>query len=142
MILRSLVPAQLSEDGCTVAGGSWLDRWTGNVVTTPENLDLDHHIPLANAHRSGSHRWSKDQKRQFANDPANLNFTSADFNRNLKQGKSPDQFTPEAVDAVNNHCQYAKEWIDLKSKYHLAVTEAERMTLVVWLTECPTSTES
>lgn len=139
LIERSNVQVRLSGDGCTVAGGSWTDTWSGNAVTVPGNLDLDHHVPLANAHRSGGHRWTVEQKLRFANDAANLNFTNTDFNRNLKSDKSPDQFSQEAVAAVNDRCRYAKQWIDVKVKYHLGVTEAEHATLLEWLAQCPAS---
>ena len=42
-----------SEDRCRVASGSWDGPYTGERFTDPGDLDIDHMVPLANAHRSG-----------------------------------------------------------------------------------------
>lgn len=40
-------------DGCDVESGQWRDAYTGEVWRDPRDLDVDHMVPLAEAHRSG-----------------------------------------------------------------------------------------
>ena len=47
---------------CEVATGSWTDPYTGEVFTNPRDLDIDHMVPLVNAHRSGGHAWDDQAK--------------------------------------------------------------------------------
>ena len=39
---------------CRVASGEWLAPCTGTIVTDPSKLDVDHMVPLGNAHLSGA----------------------------------------------------------------------------------------
>ena len=47
---------------CRVAAGEWLAPYTSTVVTDPSKLDVDHMVPLGNAHDSGAWRWSAQQE--------------------------------------------------------------------------------
>ena len=57
-----------SSNQCRVASGDWTGPYTNTAVDNPSDLDIDHMVPLANAHRSGGWTWSKEQKASFAND--------------------------------------------------------------------------
>ena len=41
---------------CRVIGGTWRDAYSGLFHTDPSVLDVDHFVPLAEAHRSGGWR--------------------------------------------------------------------------------------
>ena len=55
-------------DQCRVAEGEWDGPYTGEQFTDPSDLDIDHMVPLGNAHRSGGWAWDEGRKRQYAND--------------------------------------------------------------------------
>jgi hypothetical protein len=46
-----------------IIGGTWHDPYSGNTVTHPGDLDIDHLVPLANAHVSGGWTWDPERKR-------------------------------------------------------------------------------
>ena len=56
------------ERECRVEFGVWEDPYTGEIFKDPGELDVDHMVPLANAHRSGGHAWSEERKELYAND--------------------------------------------------------------------------
>src|SRR3546814_1354348 len=58
---QSLVPVRWSPDGCRVDAGRWYDPWSGITVVDPGAIDVDHVIPLAEAHRSGADAWRSEE---------------------------------------------------------------------------------
>ena len=68
MILESLEPVVLNTSGCSVASGYWYGAFAGNYTYSPSTLDIDHFVPLANAHHSGGWAWSAEKKDSFYND--------------------------------------------------------------------------
>jgi len=139
LVAESTIPVTFRTDkSCTVHTGLWFGPWGGEERKFAGDLDIDHHVPLLNAHRSGGAHWSATAKRAYANDlalaPA-LQATQAAMNR-LKGGKGPEAWKPPATQAW---CTYAQNWIDVKTKYHLTVTSAEQTALHEMLATCPTT---
>ena len=125
----------LSSDGCDVVAGRWVDPYTGTVITEPSTIDIDHVVPLANAHRSGGARWSTTVKRSYANDlqlDVALVAVSASVNRS-KGDRSPDQWKPPAASAW---CGYASWWVEVKYRWSLTVTNPEKTALADMLATC------
>ena len=123
------------EDRCRVESGLWVAPFTGVVETDPGKLDVDHLVPLANAHRSGGHAWTKDRKREYANDltnPAHLVAVTRSANRS-KGSHGPEEWKPPDS---SYWCQYATDWAGIKIEWGLTVTQAERDTLVEMLATC------
>jgi hypothetical protein len=68
LIAESLVPVQfMTESQCRVVSGKWIDPFTGQVFTDPSELDIDHVVPLKEAHESGAWQWDAEKRRRFAN---------------------------------------------------------------------------
>ena len=54
LIDESLGPVGFTDGReCVVVSGRWLAPYTGIVIGSAGELDIDHMVPLANAHRSG-----------------------------------------------------------------------------------------
>ena len=127
-----------SDDRCRVASGSWEGPYTGEYFTNPGDLEVDHMVPLANAHHSGGWAWSEDKKRQYANDltyAGHLIAVQASANR-AKGGKGPDGWKPPEQ---GYWCQYAIDWITIKNTWDLTATESEADALSDMLNTCEPS---
>ena len=133
----------LRDDGCLVTGGTWLAEFTGTVVSDPRDLDIDHFVPLANAHRSGAWEWSAETKRSYYNDltdPRHLIAVTSSANRS-KGSRGPDEWKPPDE---TYWCTYADTWVDIKVRWELSVTSDELDALQLMLLACdgpPESTE-
>lgn len=125
--LRSRGPVVYNKKGCTVIGGLWDDYYYPEVHTVAKKVDIDHLIPLKNAHDTGGAVWSKKEREVFANDPENLVITNLSYNR--KKGvKGIDGWLPVHKDYA---CKYIKDWVKIKKKYNLVMTDKEQQTLKV-----------
>lgn len=124
-----------SEANCRVDTGEWIGPWSGQRFTQAGDLDVDHHVPLANAHRSGAADWPGEMKRAFANDrsiPGALNATMNTLNRQ-KGARGPDEWRPP--DRAS-WCRYATDWIEVKSAWQLTITARELRALTDMLGTC------
>ncbi len=139
LIAESLVPVELDSAGCRVVSGQWLDPYTGQTFTSPSNLDIDHFIPLAEAHRSGANRWAPQLRRQFANDlsfPGSLIAVSASANRS-KGDRDPADWLPPNQ---SFHCEYVEAWVIAKGYWDLTMDDRERSSVYSILGQCESST--
>ncbi len=136
LIAESEIPVTFkSPKGCKVAAGRWTGPYTGKVVTDPAKLDVDHVVPLANAHRSGGWSWSYDRKRAYANDlryPGHLTAAAAAANRG-KGARGPEDWRPPDK---GYWCVYALDWIAIKSRWGLTATPREYDALGKMLATC------
>ena len=124
-----------SDDQCRVATGSWWGPYTGINVSSPAELDVDHLVPLENAHRSGAWSWDRERKREFANSLGyddHLIATTRSANRS-KGSKGPEKWRPELE---SYWCSYAMAWATVKNAWGLTVTEAEFTVLAEMLSTC------
>ena len=136
LIAESASQVRFSGDRqCRVKSGHWFDPYTGRVHRDPGGLDIDHLVPLANAHRSGGWAWSAQRKRQFANslgDAAHLIAVTAAANRE-KGARGPEEWRPPETDYW---CAYATAWAQVKRAWDLTVTHAEAVALREMLRTC------
>jgi hypothetical protein len=120
--------------GCNVTAGRWTSAYDGKAFTNPTLVDIDHMVPLANAWRSGAATWTDDKRADFANDleRPQLIAVSAASNRS-KGDQDPSTWQPKLA---KSWCQYADDWIAVKSHWKLSVTTAEKAALTDMLGTC------
>ena len=132
---ESVDPTQISWSGCTVTGGRWYGAFTGTWVTNPSHLDIDHFVPLANAHASGGWAWSSTTKRNYYNDlsdATHLIAVTASANRS-KGSRGPESWKPSDT---TYWCVYAHTWANIKTRWELTVTTSELAALTSMLSTC------
>ena len=120
--------------GCNVVAGSWTSVYDGDKITDPSKVDIDHVVPLANAWRSGASKWTTDQRGDFANDLEDPQLVAVSASSNRSKGdQDPSTWKPELS---GSWCEYAQDWITVKSKWKLTVTTAEKSALTDMLEKC------
>ncbi len=120
---------------CQVVTGEWFGAFTGTTVTEAGELDIDHLVPLKNAHQSGGWAWSPERKEQYANslaDPAHLIAVTSSANRS-KGARGPDEWRPPDE---SFWCDYAVAWITVKQNWDLTATTPEAEALEEMLGMC------
>ena len=133
LIAASSQPVKFKRNkGCVVTQGEWFDPYTGATFTKASELDIDHIVPLKEAHVSGGHAWTKEQRRLFANDVENLLVVSAGENRE-KGAQDPSEWLP---DVTSYRCDYVRLWLAVKDKYKLSIDSAEQAAIDRQLMTC------
>jgi len=125
----SLVPVEYRADArCKVARGRWRCPYTGKLFEDPSELDVDHMVPLHEAHASGGAAWSPAKKARYANDlrdPDHLVVVARTANR-AKGSRRPDAWLPEDP---ASRCDYIEDWVRIKVTWGLAFAPVEQRAL-------------
>ena len=136
LIAESSVPVGFADDRkCTVANGRWLDPYTGTIVVVASDLDIDHVVPLKNAHLSGGWDWTQEKKEDYYNYLSfddHLIAVTATANRS-KGAKGPEEWKPPDG---GYWCEYAVNWITVKATWEFTTTRDEWQALVDMLGTC------
>lgn len=138
LIAEAVTPPEKG-DGCKLTGGAWLSYYDEETVTDPGSLDVDHMVPLQEAHASGAHAWTPAQREAYANDlaaPRSLVAVTATTNRS-KGAKDPAEWLPPADSAL---CTYLADWTGTKLRYELTADQAEYDALTRLAGQCPDTT--
>lgn len=124
-----------TEKECRVIKGRWIGPYTGDVFEDAGKLDIDHVVPLKNAHESGAWAWSKESRKRYANDLENNNHLLAVHrSENRRKGaRGPDQYLPPLE---SYHCEYVRIWAQIKADWELEMTEAEGQAVQQILDGC------
>ena len=118
-----------------MTSGEWLAPYTGTIVTDPGKLDVDHMVPLGNAHLSGAWQWPAGRRERYANhldDPQHLIAVTASANRS-KGARGHEDWKP---DDRSYWCQRATDWIIIKDDWELTVNLRELDALSGMLDTC------
>jgi len=124
LIAESSTPPIMDLKGCRVLSGTWNDPYTGNTYTDPSILDIDHVIPLKDAHYSGGWQWTAAQKQAFSNDLTNPETLIAVYNgaNRSKGGRTPADWLPPNEPYK---CEFVKIWVQIKERYNLSLSARE-----------------
>lgn len=93
-------------------------------------MDIDHIIPLGAVSFQGGGKWSSAKRAAYANDPLVLVTTDSTSNRS-KGDQTAATWLPEL-----NRCGYAERMVQVKAKYKLTVTPAEKRILAREINRC------
>ena len=127
LIEESLVPVMIQENSRgnrKVVTGLWVGPYTGLVTTNPKKLQIDHMVPLKEAHISGARNWNSQKKRDFANDlelPQALIAVKGGANQS-KGSRDPAHWMPPNR---SYWCHYIEGWVTVKKKWGLSMDQAE-----------------
>jgi hypothetical protein len=137
LIDESLVPVTFTDDReRTVATGEWYCAFTGRTFTLASDVDIDHFVPLENAHRSGGWAWDAARREAYANDRIDPNHLIAvEDNANQSKGSDgPEDWRPPDEDYW---CEYARNWQSIKARWGLTMTVEEAEAVREMLETCP-----
>jgi len=125
LIEESLEEVTLDKKGCKAIQGKWYDPYTDRYFTNPQDLDIDHFIPLKEVHVSGGQYWDKERKKLYANDLDNsITLIAVYKGANRSKGaKDPSEWMPKNE---KYHCEYIKTWQEVKKKWELGMDEKEK----------------
>ncbi|MGB3334023.1 MAG: DUF1524 domain-containing protein [Mycobacterium sp.] len=125
-------------NSCIVLSGVLNDPYTGEAVLyqhEPEELSpiqIDHIVPLLDAWQKGAQGWDELTRRNFANDPINLQATTAAVNQEKGSGDAATWLP----DNKSYRCTYAARIVDVKTRYGLWITADEHEALAFLLNDC------
>ena len=120
---------------CRVGTGRWYGAFTGVYLEDPGDLDIDHLVPLKNAHLSGAWAWNPAMKEEYANylgDDDHLIAVQDNANQS-KGARGPDEWVPPDE---TYWCDYAVNWSEIKHRWDLTMTEPEAEAVVEMLYTC------
>ena len=114
----------LTGNSCKVVTGSWYDPFTNTTFTDASSLDVDHMVPLKEAHESGAYLWSASKKQEYANDlSSGLSLIAVSGSANRSKGsRDPAEWLPTNTSYQNT---YASNWSSIKVKWELTADEDE-----------------
>ena len=124
-----------TDEKCRVETGQWWAPHLGHHLGNPTHIDVDHHVPLKNAHLSGAWAWSPAEKERYANylgEENHLVAISSRHNRS-KGARGPEEWAPPD-NAL--WCDYASDWAEIKDRWALTMTPVESETVMAMLGTC------
>lgn len=111
-------------DGNKVESGLWFGKYCGFITDDPSDLQIDHMVPLGEAHRSGASEWTKKKREAYANDltdPRALIAVKGGCNGSKRDRDPSDWLPPNRT----FWCEYLSEWIAVKIKWGLSIDQDE-----------------
>ncbi|PQZ53171.1 deoxyribonuclease [Microbacterium sp. MYb54] len=121
---------------CVVLSGVLYDRYTEETVQFVrisqgyQPVQVDHVVSLAVVWSSGAEAWTPEEREMFANDPLNLQTTTANQQKNEF---TPSRWMPASVTAA---CEYSARYVTVLDTYDLTITAADAAALRSTLTSC------
>ena len=125
---------KVKTSSCNVVAGTWRSAYDGRVLDSPTKVEIDHLVPLADAWRSGAASWTTAKREDFANDLDHPELVAVSATSNRAKGdQDPSTWRPKET---GMWCEYATDWITVKTAWKLTVTAPEKAALGDMLDEC------
>ena len=127
-----------NSNGCAVLSGILNDPYTGTVAEfrrgydTSSQIQIDHIVALSDAWQKGAQQWDEWTRRNFANDPRNLQATLGWVNQQKGDGDAATWLPPNAA----YRCTFVSRIVEVKAAYGLWVTQAEHDAIAGVLAGC------
>jgi hypothetical protein len=123
-----------TESDCKIVAGTWTSPYNGKTYSDPQDLQIDHIVPLGDAWESGADTWTNTKRDEFANDLTDNELIAVDSSDNERKGDDdPSEWRPPRQ---SFWCTYAKDWISVKMQWKLTITSAEKSALNEMLHTC------
>ena len=140
ILRRDLVDVVIKpgSNGGAVLTGVLNDPYTGTTVEFQRGpgssalVQIDHVVALSDAWQTGAADWDEFKRRNFANDPIELQTTLGWVNQEKGDGDAATWLPPN----TSYRCIYATRIVDIKAAYGLWVTPAEHDALARVLAGC------
>ncbi|MEV0947854.1 DUF1524 domain-containing protein [Rhodococcus sp. NPDC049939] len=123
---------------CTVLTGTLSDTYTGKTIEfargegTSNAVQIDHVVALSDAWQKGAQQLDEQARRDFANDPRNLQAVDGPTNGQKGDGDAATWLPPNKL----YRCTYVSRQVEVKAAYGLWVTQAEKDTIARVLSDC------
>ena len=133
---RSAVPVTWADQlECVADGGLWNDRYLGSTFDSVIDVQVLPIVPVENVQLSGGADWTLDTRQAYLADiehPPTLHVVAAEGGHNPR-AQGPDAWRPSNR---NTWCAYAVDWVAVKARWELTVTDAEAAALDDMLQTC------
>ena len=105
--------------------------YIGQCFATARETDIEHIVPLSEAHDSGLCSASAATKARFAEDVLNLTLASPQVNRYEKGAKDAAEWQPR-----RNACWFVERTLEVRRKYGLSIDRREAIVIERTLATC------
>ncbi|GGO66146.1 hypothetical protein GCM10012289_19460 [Nonomuraea cavernae] len=123
---------------CIVLTGTLKDPYSGKTISfkrgqdTSTAVQIDHLIPLSDAWQKGAQQWTDTKRKEFANDPLNLLAVDGPLNGQKSDADAATWLPPRKA----YRCAYIARQVEVKAKYDVWVTAAEKTAMKDILDTC------
>jgi hypothetical protein len=140
-ILARDLTGETFKDGtkqCVVATGVLNDPYTGKTINfvrgqkTSSLIQIEHVVALGDSWQTGAQQLSAEQRKQFANDPANLLAVDGPTNGSKSDSNAASWLPPN----TSYRCEYVAKQTIVKKKYNLWMIPAEKEAINRVLAGC------
>ncbi|MDH6284118.1 GmrSD restriction endonuclease domain-containing protein [Prescottella agglutinans] len=140
ILRRDLVDITLKpgSNNCTVLTGTLHDTYTSQTIAftrgegTSTAVQIDHVVALSDAWQKGAQQLDEPTRRNLANDPLNLIAVDGPANMAKGDGDAATWLPPSKA----YRCTYVTKQVQVKAKYNLWVTQAEKDAIAQILGSC------
>lgn len=137
VLIRDAEPQSisLSEDGCRVVRGEWIDPYSGITLTDPADVQIDHVLALREAHDAGGWAWARSKKRAYANDLSarfHLRAVIGQLNQEKSAKGEADWLPPRYL----ARCEYVRDRLAIRARWSLRIMPRDRPIIERVLAGC------